>query len=254
MKGRFINSGTLNGLLNMSIDNAILDAHSFGYTLPTLRIYSWAFPTISFGHSQNIEGVLNLNFCQHKGIDIVKRPTGGGITLHGTDLSYSFIISRKFGLPSSILKSYRLVCSVLISALNSLGIEVEFASGSYYKNEICLGSLNETDLVHKGQKFGGNAQVWKEGTLLHQGTILLNFDRWLYKSIFSSEWLNKKGIPVDENVISLKEAINDVTVTSLKSALLVSFGEVFEIEFEEIGLSEREINHANAERAFFKRW
>lgn len=242
MRWRFIDSGALISSENMSIDGAIFEAHRLGYTLPALRIYSWKKPAISFGRLQDVRKILNFDYCESQGIEVVRRPTGGRIILHENDFSYSFIISRKFGMPSSILKSYRLVCSALIDALKSFGIKTEFASGGHFKHEICLGSLNDADIVYKGRKFAGNAQFWKEGTLLHQGTITLDLNLNLFKSLLNLNSLESKDI--DERIVSLSQEIISLTRDSLKEALIKSFAQTFKVEFSKEELSDWEVNRS----------
>ena len=50
---RLIEDGALGGRLNMATDRAILTACGEGKAPPTLRLYSWAEPTLTVGYTQN---------------------------------------------------------------------------------------------------------------------------------------------------------------------------------------------------------
>jgi len=49
-----------------------------GEAPPTLRLYSWAPPALSIGRFQKANTVADLESCRRLGLDIVRRPTGGG--------------------------------------------------------------------------------------------------------------------------------------------------------------------------------
>jgi lipoate-protein ligase A len=66
--------------LNMAVDEALL----ISATAPILRFYRWRAPALSFGYFGRYAEVDN----QAGGREIVRRWTGGGIVLHGDDLTY----------------------------------------------------------------------------------------------------------------------------------------------------------------------
>ncbi|MDQ2919081.1 MAG: octanoyltransferase, partial [Verrucomicrobiota bacterium] len=70
--------------INMALDEALFEYA----TVPLLRFYSWARPSLSFGYFGLFAEVAD----QIQERDIVRRWTGGGIVLHGTDLTYSVIL------------------------------------------------------------------------------------------------------------------------------------------------------------------
>src|SRR5437016_462377 len=70
--------------MNMAIDEALLEIA----TEPTIRFYCWDHPALSFGYFGKFADVAS--FVSER--DIVRRWTGGGIVLHGEDLTYSIVI------------------------------------------------------------------------------------------------------------------------------------------------------------------
>src|ERR1051325_6961950 len=70
--------------MNMSIDHALLEST----TIPTIRFYHWRSPALSFGYFGKFSHVAVYAAKRN----LVRRWTGGGIVLHGDDLTYSIII------------------------------------------------------------------------------------------------------------------------------------------------------------------
>ena len=100
-KGLLIETSPLDVYGQMATDEALCE------TLPAahvLRFYNWASPGVTFGYSQRRKAVLEAVAAAKTSItDIVRRPTGGGIVFHETDITFSFIF------PSPSLKKFSLV-------------------------------------------------------------------------------------------------------------------------------------------------
>src|SRR4051812_42108157 len=91
--GRLLISPPLTGAVNMALDQALLELYRPGDP-PILRIYQWLRPTLSLGYFQKPEEVADLDFCRANGVDVAKRPTGGGAILHHQELTLALIISK----------------------------------------------------------------------------------------------------------------------------------------------------------------
>src|SRR5579862_8939938 len=78
---RFLDSGANSAALNMAIDEAIQTFHLRGETPPTLRAFTWHRPAISLGRFQDVEREILVEECAARGIDLVRRPTGGRAVL-----------------------------------------------------------------------------------------------------------------------------------------------------------------------------
>ncbi len=117
----------LSASMNMAVDEAI--AISYPESKPTIRFYTWEKPAVSIGYFQRIMPVID--WLNHKppippfgkgGINIVRRPTGGGIVLHGSDLTYSVVISTPTPTRNLIPLFYRQMGQAVIEGLRLLGI------------------------------------------------------------------------------------------------------------------------------------
>src|ERR1700752_2708012 len=81
--------------LNMAIDEALLEFS----LVPSVRVYQWQRPALSFGYFGRFSDVSEFRGER----DLVRRWTGGGIVLHGQDLTYSIILpaQNRAELPDS---------------------------------------------------------------------------------------------------------------------------------------------------------
>jgi lipoate-protein ligase A len=204
-KIRVLETGHNAATWNMALDEVLLD--NLG-DVPTLRIYGWSPPAVSIGYFQSMNEEVNVDECKRRGIDVIRRITGGGSVLHDSELTYSFL-TKKY--PQNIMESYELICGVIIAAINSLGFVSKFSP------------LN--DITINGKKVSGNAQTRKKNTLLQHGTILLNVDIEKMFSVLKvpSEKIRDKMISeVKQRVTSL-----DKTFDEMANSLKKGFNEKF---------------------------
>lgn len=160
---RLLRTGYHNCFYNMALDEALLESVSRGRSLPVLRFYGWEPWAVSVGYFQGLEDEVNLEACKARGIDVIRRITGGGAVFHHAELTYSIIMPDSHPLAGeSIRESYRSLCAGIIRGLALLGLESQFEP------------IN--DILCGGRKISGNAQTRRAGTILQHGTILLDID------------------------------------------------------------------------------
>ncbi len=107
-------------VMNMAIDEALLE-HAIS---PSIRFYHWDHPALSFGYFGKFADVAEHRMKR----DLVRRWTGGGIVLHGDDLTYSVIIPASAGVFATSSRSiYAAIHSALRDALNIDGQRAELA-------------------------------------------------------------------------------------------------------------------------------
>jgi lipoyl(octanoyl) transferase len=112
------------GPSNMGMDVALLEAVRLG-AAPVVRFYRWAPACLSFGRNQPARGLYDLAAASSRGIDFVRRPTGGQAVLHADELTYAVIapVSR-IGRPRD---AYRRINEALVAGLRSLGVDAALA-------------------------------------------------------------------------------------------------------------------------------
>ena len=74
---RVLDTGVLEGRLNIAIGQAIVEAHQAGKAPDTLRFLRFP-PTALVGRHQALGQEINLDYCRDHNIGVVRRITGGG--------------------------------------------------------------------------------------------------------------------------------------------------------------------------------
>jgi lipoate-protein ligase A len=87
---RLLNDGVCPPEATMAGDVALLDAFQRGEIPPTLRVYQWASPALTYGVNQQLPPRL-VDACAALGIPMLRRPTGGKAVLHGHDLTVGLV-------------------------------------------------------------------------------------------------------------------------------------------------------------------
>jgi lipoate-protein ligase A len=162
--------------INMAIDEAILEIAN----APSLRLYRWDHPALSFGYFGRYVDVSSYE----SECDLVRRWTGGGIVFHGEDLTYSIIIPRNDpSFANTSMSVYALVHSAVRDALIANDESAELASvagvvdagaavtGRDYNAHSCFANPVRADVLVNGQKVAGAAQRKTRAGLLQQGSI-----------------------------------------------------------------------------------
>ena len=101
------------------------------------------------GKHQNTLAEINLPYVQDKGIDVIRRISGGGTVFHDLgNLNFVFITSGKEGE----LVDYKRHTLPIIEAMKKLGLDVKLGK----RNELLLGSkkISGTASMHRFQKQG----------------------------------------------------------------------------------------------------
>ncbi|MFO7260361.1 MAG: biotin/lipoate A/B protein ligase family protein [bacterium] len=112
------------GPANMAIDQALLESVQAGGR-PALRFYRWRPACLSFGRNQPARGLCDPARAAARGVDIVRRPTGGLAVLHDRELTYAAVLP--VGLLGSPRETYRALNRALVEGLRRLGLPAELA-------------------------------------------------------------------------------------------------------------------------------
>jgi lipoate-protein ligase A len=173
---RFVNTNIQDAALNMALDEAILLHHIRGEAPPTLRVFRWSQPSISLGRFQSIEREIESERCQQQGVALVRRPTGGRAVYHRDEFTYSIVIGKREGVPTGIVAAYAYLAQGLMAALQELGVQAVLSDEhvSKHPSAACFASSTQADLTSSGFKLIGSAQVWKDESLLQQGSLPLD--------------------------------------------------------------------------------
>jgi lipoate-protein ligase A len=146
---------------------------------PILHLYEWQRPSLTFGYFIEPNKFLNLDALARHGIDMARRPTGGGVVFHIWDLAFSFLMPSSHPRYSETpLENYRFVNSVVLAALQSFLKQAQLLPATPIKPEVCrhfcMAQPTQYDVVWQGRKVAGSAQRKKKQGYLHQGTIAIH--------------------------------------------------------------------------------
>jgi lipoate-protein ligase A len=166
--------------MNMAIDEVLFE----NAKTSSLRLYLWDHPALSFGYFGKFADVADESNKR----DLVRRWTGGGIVLHGTDLTYSIIIpASDSAFKCSTMSIYEAIHGAIREALGATGQHAELATVAavcdrrsktdsalterrYNQNE-CFANPVRADVLLNGEKIAGAAQRKTRAGLLQQGSI-----------------------------------------------------------------------------------
>jgi len=147
---------------------------------PILHLYQWKPIAATYGYFIKPQNHLDLENCEKIGLDLARRPTGGGIVFHIWDWAFSFLMPS--GHPAcsiNTLENYRFVNEAVLSAVKDyfklspeLIREDAAALGPDCKN-FCMARPTQYDVVYQKMKIAGSAQRRRKQGYLHQGTISL---------------------------------------------------------------------------------
>jgi lipoate-protein ligase A len=167
---RFIDCGKGDPAYNMAFDEALLNS-SEEFGTPVLRLYDWTSDSATFGYFQKYDDVELSTSCR----PLIRRPTGGGIVAHTSDLTYSLVFPRSHSWTlRSARESYAEVHRWISGCVESYGLK------SYLSEEPivagvgrCFVGAEKDDVMVGDQKIAGAAQRRNRKGLLIQGSVQL---------------------------------------------------------------------------------
>jgi lipoate-protein ligase A len=192
---RFLGLTTGDGPSNMAIDEAVMLARAQELVPNTIRLYKWKPAAVSLGYFLKINEVVDVEECKSRGIDIVRRISGGGAVYHSqNEITYSVVVKQDDPvLPKDVIEVYKKLSRAIIDASLKLGLRANFEPGH---PGVC------PNMVVAGRKISGNAQARKRGVILQHGTMLLDCD-----------------LGVMSRVLKIPYDLIDAKVTTLKREL-----------------------------------
>lgn len=183
---RFIDTTVAGGYENMATDEAIFLSCREGVAPPTLRLYGWQPPAVSLGYFQKMEAAVDVEECRRRGIDVVRRMTGGRAVLHHHELTYA-VIAPEAAHPFSptVLETYMTIGSCLLNFFTDLGLNAQWvalrdkyrgAAVSKHESASCFSAPSWYEITVDGKKICGSAQKRGNGVFLQHGSILIDHD------------------------------------------------------------------------------
>lgn len=147
---------TTDAAWNLAAEQYVFDA------LPRDRSYFMLWQNRSaviIGKHQDALAEINRPFVEANGIQVVRRPSGGGAVYHDLgNLNYTVITDAA----STGVLDMGLFCQPVLLVLRELGVPAELTG--------------RNDMTVDGKKFSGSAQYLRRGRVQHHGTLLFDSD------------------------------------------------------------------------------
>lgn len=219
MKWEVMESGALPAQENMNLDAELL-ASLNDNPRHLIRFYEWKNPSLTYGHFIRPEEHLDLSEAERLGVEIARRPTGGGVICHFTDLTFSIFVPKDSPYyTTDTLTNYCFVNKKIKKALeelreDELQLLEENVQESTSLGRFCMAKPTVLDVMCGALKVSGGAQRRTRNGFLHQGTISLTPPNW--------EWLRK--IILSKDVVDQMQVkshyFSGVSQTHIKQAIV----------------------------------
>jgi lipoate-protein ligase A len=175
---RLLDTPPAPGAWNMAVDEALADGVREGGP-PVLRVYRWSPPCLSLGRNQP-SGGYDRGEISRRGIDVVRRPTGGRAVLHHRELTYS-VAAREDAL-GTLRQAYAAINRALVAGLRRLGVDAALQPAGPDRAPIpslapCFEQPVEGEVTAGGRKLVGSAQRRERGVMLQHGSLPLHDDQ-----------------------------------------------------------------------------
>lgn len=170
---------------NMAADECLaLEAGRRGGML--VRIYGWRSAAVSLGCFQRIDEARAV--AEIAGLPLVRRPSGGGAIVHGSDLTYAAAVPRGHPWAASPQRLYDALHGAMVAVLAEFGLAARLCPGGVDRvarpaeedSFFCFDRRSAGDIVVETRgprptdaKVMGSAQRRLAGVVLQHGSLLL---------------------------------------------------------------------------------
>ena len=172
---RYLKNPSTNPYYNMAFDEYCLE--SLPIDEPVFFLWQNR-PAVIVGYNQEVNTEVNLDYLKEKGIDLVRRVTGGGAVYHDLEnLNYTIV-----GRSEDLERDYPEYASLLAKALQTLGVPATLSG--------------RNDILVEGRKVSGFAKRVCKNRLMVHGTLMYNVDVDVLTNVLnpSTTKLQSKGI------------------------------------------------------------
>jgi lipoate-protein ligase A len=169
---------------NMAADE-VLAAEAVRLGRPLVRLYGWTAPTFSLGAFQRFSDAAAAEAVA--ALPLVRRPSGGGGIVHGSDLTYAVAVPREHPWGGDPQVLYDAFHEALVAELGHRGVAAGLHPGRARAADdearlFCFDRRARGDVVvpgptPDGHKILGSAQRRLKAAVLQHGSLLLEAPR-----------------------------------------------------------------------------
>ena len=161
----------------MAVDVALLErADRMGEAF--LRLYRFDPACLSLGRNEAAGGYDRAAIAR-RGVDVVRRPTGGAAVWHEHELTYA--VAAPIVAFGGLRRAYKAIHARLATGLGTLGVSPTLApdrplapSTALSRPAGCFAGSVGGEILVRARKLVGSAQVRRGGAFLQHGSILLD--------------------------------------------------------------------------------
>lgn len=167
--------GPADGPTNMAADELLAEGLPPGGI--AIRFYGWSEPSLSLGAFQRFEERDEVPGLS--ALPVVRRPSGGGAILHGTDLTYAIAVCRSHPWGETAQRLYDSVHGAAVELLRGLSLAPRLVEGggpppaSRRESYLCFDRRSPGDVVVGDDKVLGSAQRRHRAAVVQHGSLLL---------------------------------------------------------------------------------
>lgn len=172
---RYLKNPSTNPYYNMAFDEYCLE--SLPIDEPVFFLWQNK-PAVIVGYNQEVNTEVNLDYLKEKGIDLVRRVTGGGAVYHDLEnLNYTIV-----GRSEDLERDYPEYAALMMKALQALGVPATLSG--------------RNDILVDGKKVSGFAKRVCKNRLMVHGTLMYNVNVDVLTHVLnpSTTKLQSKGI------------------------------------------------------------
>ena len=201
-----IDRGVAEALCHMESDKRLLDQFALGIGQAALCFYQWQRLSITHGYFIDPAKYIDLQAAMKHGIDIARRPTGGGLLFHMNDFVFTIAIPANHSrFYSQVLENYRWINESVGHGIGSADVLGPSFVQEKAHSSFCMASPTIYDLVLDGRKIGGSAQRKTKYGYIHQASLFLRQPPW---DIIEEVVLDKEAVLAMRQKSSFLEAFS----------------------------------------------
>lgn len=247
---RLLDTPPAPGAWNMAVDDA-LAASVRGGGPPVLRVYRWSPPCLSLGRNQP-SGGYDRDEIRRRGLDVVRRPTGGRAVLHHRELTYS--VAARQGALGGPREAYAALNRALVAGLRRLGVPAQLQPAGAARAPLpslapCFEQPVEGEVTAAGRKLVGSAQRTEDGVMLQHGSLPIHDDQSAVTQLLRAD----VPAPAAEPPATLAGLLGAAPAwDALVDALAAGWEEALGVRLVRGGLTDEEMQGAEGLRARYE--
>lgn len=224
MKARLLDMGMVGPLRSQSIYHAITDCMQPDSDV-VISLMRPSRPYVSIGYFQEAAREVELDFCEQRGMPVIRRHVGGGAVLLDRDQLFFHIVlprarAREFGLPAALGDRFAYLAAPPIEAYRRLGVPAEFRPVN--------------DIHVRGRKIGGTGVGEIGEGIVFAGSMMFDFDTALMARVLKvpdEKLRDKIAGSMEQYMTTLRKELGDKPpLAEVAETLAAAFEQVYGLE------------------------